>query len=130
MKHTESHIQRTCVRWFRLQYPHLARLLFHPKNEGHGSRIAGAIAKAEGVVAGVPDLILAVPNKQHHMLCLEMKAPKGRQSESQKLWQQTAEAAGARYVIVKDVICFIDTVNEYLQTVDYSVLANLNDIGQ
>lgn len=121
MRHTESKIQQTCVRWFRLQYPHLQRLLFHPKNEGHGSRVAGAIAKAEGVVAGVPDLILAVPNSSHHMLCVEMKTPTGRQSASQKEFQQVVEAAGAQYVIVRDLLSFVKVVSEYLETADNAI---------
>lgn len=127
MRHNESKLQQSCVRWFRYQYPHLALLLFHPKNEGHGSRVAGAIAKAEGVVAGVPDLILAVPNATHTMLCLEMKTEKGRQSPTQKAWQQAAETAGARYEIVRTIFKFIDTVNEYTETIDTKIIKRLSN---
>lgn len=127
MRHTESQIQRACVTYFRYQYPKLSRLLFHPKNEGHGSRISGAIAKAEGVVAGVPDLILAVPNSEHHMLCIEMKAPGGRQSKSQKEWQRIAEMVGAQYVIVKDLSAFVDIVGLYLSKVSLELIVTLNN---
>ena len=116
------------MRWFRYQYPHLATLLFHPKNEGHGDRIAGAIAKAEGVVPGVPDLILAIPNANHCMLCVEMKTMKGRQSESQKRYQRMAETATAEYHVCRDVNTFQDIVSAYLSDVPTHILDALADI--
>ncbi len=125
MRHNESKLQQGCVRWFRYQYPHMAHLLFHPKNEGHGDRIAGAIAKAEGVVAGVPDLMLVIPNAEHHLLCLEMKTAKGRQSESQKLFQRHIEAAGGQYVIVRDLYTFVEVVSAYVSRIPDTVINGL-----
>lgn len=57
----EGQLQIACVRWFRLQYPAYASLLFHPKNEADGATSGKKIAinAAAGVVPGVPDLILA-----------------------------------------------------------------------
>ena len=34
MKSKEAQLQTTCVRWFRLQYPEYARLLFAVPNGG------------------------------------------------------------------------------------------------
>lgn len=127
MRHLESKMQQACVRWFRLQHPRLALLLFHPKNEGHGSRVAGAIAKAEGVVAGVSDLILLVPNGRHHILCLEMKTKSGRQSVSQKAFQKAVEAAGGAYHIVRDIDTFICVVNDYVSTIDPCVMQSIKE---
>lgn len=128
MQHQESKIQQACVTWFRYQYPHLAFLLFHPKNEGHGDRIAGAIAKAEGVVPGVPDLILAIPSVYHCMLCLEMKTPRGRQSDSQRRYQAYAETATAEYHVIRDVNTFQDVVMQYLSQVPVNLLQRLHDL--
>ena len=65
MNHEESKLQRQCVAWFRAQYPQYAMLLTHPINEGSGhtttDRRRQGIHKAEGAVAGVPDLILFMP---------------------------------------------------------------------
>lgn len=62
MQHEESLIQQQCVAWFRIQYPHLAPLLYHIANEGSTSKAyVGGIRKAEGLVAGVPDLMLNIP---------------------------------------------------------------------
>ena len=128
MRHTESHIQRTCVHWFRYQYPHLALLLFHPKNEGHGSRVAGAIAKAEGVVPGVPDLILALPSWGHSILCLELKSAIGRQSPAQKTFQQTAVTATAQYEVIRTLEEFQVVVSDYLAAASESMLQRLTGL--
>lgn len=117
------------MRWFRAQYPHLATLLFHPKNEGHGNRIAGAIAKAEGVVPGVPDLILTLPNERHNILCLELKAPKGRQSPSQKMFEALSTIAGAEYHIIRSFDEFRSTVQSYLSTADSRLVATIRSVA-
>ena len=113
MKHLESGLQKACVFWFRMQYPKLDRLLFSVPNGGWKSPIEAAIMKGEGVVPGVADLILLVANGNHHALCIEMKSPKGRQSENQKIWQQAAERYGNAYVIVRSFEEFKQVIWEY-----------------
>ena len=80
MQDAEHRLQCACVRWFRYQYPHHVSLLFAVPNGGRRDAVTGARLKAEGVVAGVADLLLFVPTKQHHALCIEMKTATGRQS--------------------------------------------------
>ena len=94
MRHQESIIQQTCVRWFRTKYPQLALLLFAVPNGGARLRSEAAIMKAEGTMKGVADLLLLFPAKRFHGLCIEMKTPTGRQQPSQKAWQERAEWAG------------------------------------
>ena len=65
MQDAEHRLQCACVRWFRYQYPHHASLLFAVPNGGRRDAVTGARLKAEGVVAGVADLLLFVPTKQH-----------------------------------------------------------------
>lgn len=115
MRHQESIIQQTCVRWFRMKYPQLALLLFAVPNGGARRRVEGAIMKGEGVTAGVADLLLLYPSKGYHGLCIEMKSPKGRQQPSQKTWQALAEWAGYKYVICRSLDGFIDEMNDYLK---------------
>lgn len=78
MRHQESIIQQTCVRWFRMKYPQLALLLFAVPNGGARLRSEAAIMKAEGTMKGVADLLLLFPAKRFHGLCIEMKTPTGR----------------------------------------------------
>ena len=110
----EHRIQCDCVRWFRLQYPAIASLLFAVPNGGSRNRAEAGRMKMEGVTAGVADLILAIPNHEHHMLFIEMKTPKGVQSQTQKEWQRAVEAVGAEYVICRSLEEFMLKVNHYL----------------
>lgn len=66
-------MQRMCVGWFRLQYPAVGKLLFAVPNGGARSRTEAAIMKAEGVTAGVTDLILLLGREGFNALCIEMK---------------------------------------------------------
>ena len=99
MRNLESRIQRSCVEWFRRQFPRLADLLFAVPNGGARSAVTGAILKGEGVLAGVADLLLLVPNRKYHGLCIEMKSPKGRQSASQKQWEKAVTKQGFKYIV-------------------------------
>lgn len=115
MRHIESRIQVSCVTWFRLQYPKMARLLFAVPNGGMRGKVEASIMKAEGVVAGVADLLLMVPTSAHHGLCIEMKTAKGRQQESQKSWQEAVEGQGYKYVICRSLDDFMEQIRAYLE---------------
>ena len=117
MQDPEHRLQCACVRWFRYQYPELSSLLFAVPNGGRRDPVTGARLKAEGVVAGVSDLILFLPSDKHHALCIEMKTPKGRQSPSQKEWQQQVERYGYRYEVIRDFLEFEKLVKSYIQEV-------------
>lgn len=115
MRHLESKLQQSCVGWFRLQYRPLTLNLFAVGNGGARSRIEAAIMNGEGVTAGVADLLLLVPRHNYHGLCIEMKTLKGRQAESQKLWQQAVEAQGYRYEVVRSFDEFKKLIDWYLK---------------
>lgn len=70
--------------------------------------------KYEGVLKGVSDLILLIPKKGYASLCIEMKTPKGVQSEEQRKWQREAERYRNRYVVCRSLPEFKKAVNEYL----------------
>ncbi len=114
MRHIESNIQTLCVKWFRIHYPEIRYSLVAIPNGGARSRITGAILKGEGVVAGAPDLVLFIPNKDYHALMIEMKTPTGRQSDSQKDFQTRGEAAGYQYAIVRSFDQFRELIDTYL----------------
>lgn len=122
MRHDESNLQIACVRWFRLQYPSIAPLLFSVPNGGRRDAVTGAILKAEGAVAGVADLLLLLPSKHYHGLCIEMKTEKGRQSKEQKAWQKAVEDAGYKYVVVRDRGHFVFEVDLYILSSPYHEL--------
>lgn len=93
----EETIQKTLVQHLRCRAAP-GVVWFAVPNEGerggaHAARI-GAIRKAMGRRAGVPDLLLVMP-PVGRLHALELKAPKGRRTDCQKSTQADLEAAGA-----------------------------------
>lgn len=114
MRQEEHRLQTACVRYFRYRYPQLALCLIAVPNGGRRDAVTGAKLKAEGVIAGVSDLLLLVPRGNYHGLCIEMKTAAGRQSEAQRRWQREVERQGYRYAIVRSAHEFIAEVGSYL----------------
>lgn len=82
---TEHSLQVTVVAWAMAlsgRFPELASLFAVP-NGGKRSRIVGALLKAEGVRAGVPDLCLPAPRCSYAALYLELKIPGNKPTASQ-----------------------------------------------
>ena len=129
-QHKESELQIQCVRWFAYEYPHLRMLLYHPKNEGTANgRVQGAVAKAEGVVAGVADLILQAPSEDgYSCLAIEMKTPTGRQSPEQKMFELYIKAAYGKYVVIRSFEDFKAIVTEYVSDINEDVVAAARSI--
>lgn len=74
---SEHDEQVTLFRWWRLQYPKQERLLFAIPNGGARNAVTGSRLKDEGVRAGVPDMLLAMPTERHAGLFLELKRQRG-----------------------------------------------------
>lgn len=91
-------------------------MLFAVPNGGGRSRTEAAIMKGEGVTAGVADLILLEARGGWGALCIEMKtrSKSSRQRPSQKAWQEVAERAGNRYVVIRSLEAFMAVVREYM----------------
>lgn len=125
MKHTESRLQVNCVSWFRLAHREDCALLFSVPNGACVSASQGRILKAEGMTAGVSDLILLRPSSRHHALCIEMKQDRvewrlGRehhtrtyQRPEQREWQSAVEAQGYRYEVVRTFDDFKTLIEQY-----------------
>lgn len=116
MRHVESRIQQECVRWFRLQYAQMRQLLFAVPNGGARSKVEASIMKAEGVTAGVSDLLLLCPNGAYHGLCIEMKTGEksSKQTPLQVEWMLTVRNVGYKYVVCRSFDDFKDAITDYL----------------
>ena len=115
MRQEEHRIQCAIVKWFYYAYPaYRGGCLFAVPNGGHRNIQTARNLKAEGVTSGVSDLLLLVPKRDYHGLCVEVKTPVGRQSENQKNWQRIIEAQGYRYEIVRSLDEFAELVRWYL----------------
>lgn len=115
MRNNEEHrLQKACVAWFRLQFPELKHNLFAVPNGGARDKITGVKLKEEGVLAGVADLILLKSTHSYGALLIEMKTPKGKQSQTQAFWQEKITKDGYKYVIVRSLHEFKDNIYKYL----------------
>lgn len=126
MRRQEHALQSACVRWFRLQYPRLARLFVAVPNGVPLGRASSRQFLQEGMTAGVADTLLLVPSAEHHGLAVEFKVEEvtyraGRkqvrrtyQTPEQKEWQALVEAQGWRYEVVRTFDQFVALVNGYL----------------
>lgn len=116
-KQEEHRIQTAMIGWFRMQYPKMQHNLFAVPNGGRRDAITGAILKAEGVLAGVADLILLKSNRNYGALLIETKTRKGKQRDSQKEWESKITKDGYKYVIVRSLDDFMREVKSYLMDV-------------
>ena len=103
MKRLEQSTQQAIVRYFAYQYPSLKGLLCANLNNSKDAR-TGGINKSMGVIAGRSDLVLYFKGKAYH---IEVKAPKGKQSEAQKDWEEIICLAGFDYDVVRSLDEFI-----------------------
>lgn len=70
-------------------------------NGGRRDAVTGAMLKKEGATAGAPDLVLILDDGE--TVWVELKTPKGRQSESQKAFQARLQALRHNYFIWRSV---------------------------
>ena len=111
---TEHDHQRLIVAWFRDRYPELKRLFFAIPNGGRRSAATAARLKAEGVQAGVPDLLLAVPMSGRHGLWIEMKTAKGAASKAQREMRDLLKAQGYAVEIAQGYAAAKAIITEYM----------------
>ena len=120
MQHVESTTQQACVFWFGYQYPKLKNNLFSIPNGAalHGTPKQRSIQwkrlEREGALAGVADLFLAVPNKHHHGIFIEVKSQVGTMSKSQTAFRQSVIDQNYCHVVCRDTMQFQQIITRYL----------------
>ena len=112
---SERQIQIQCVSWFKARYPEASRVFMAIPNGSARNPWTAKNLKDEGVLSGAPDLILLVPRHGYACLCIEMKKAGGRQSDSQKTFQEAAKAFKNKYVICYSLEEFQAVVADYLE---------------
>ena len=95
MLHGESRFQACVVRFFLF----LGYMVFSVPNGTRLKPTQALIAKAEGLMAGVSDLVIMLPKGQ--IVFAELKNPNGsgRQSEAQKEFERVCRSLGFEYKI-------------------------------
>lgn len=110
MKHEESDMQRACVKWFRLQYP--SCVVFAVPNGGARNRVTGAVMKAEGVLAGVADLVIVAPGR---VFFVELKTQDGRLRDTQRDFADAVRRLGHEYAVCRSFDEFRDYVSDWMK---------------
>ena len=124
MKDLEHKEQCSVIQWARLNeviWPCL-KYLFSIPNGGKRNIRTAVRLKAEGVKAGVPDLMLPVVRYQNvdrglvlaAGLFIEMKSAKGKMTDSQNEWRDYLIKAGYQHFVCYNAGEAIDVITDYL----------------
>lgn len=115
MQKRDEHVLQTfCVSWYRNKYPDTRMLMWSTPNGGKRSKSEAKRLKKEGVLSGVADLSLMIPNKEFHGFFIEMKVGKNTQGENQEHFQTAVEKQGYKYSVIYTYKDFKKEVIEYL----------------
>ena len=74
--------------------PLIAPFAFHVANERKTSMYEGRLLKRLGVISGVPDVFIMLPNHRYHALIIELKAGKGKLSPAQQTFLDNMNSQG------------------------------------
>lgn len=112
-EHREQVFLFSWAAWAATERPELA-LMFAVPNGGRRDAVTGARLKAEGVKAGVPDIILPVARGGYHGLFIEMKAGKNTATAEQRGWLAALEGQGYRAAVCRGAAEAMALLEEYL----------------
>ena len=112
MKTQESNLQIQCVKWFRLQYPNV--IIASIPNGGKRNAITASILKQEGVLAGMPDLIVCCAKNGYSGLFIEMKYGKNRLTDEQKEFGDYVNKQGYCTAVAYSAEEAIEIIDDYL----------------
>ncbi len=103
--------------WNENKYPEL-KLLFHIPNGGLRSKSTAVRLKAEGVKAGVPDLLLPVRRNEFGGLWIEMKKAdhSNKPTENQKEWLTALAEQGYSVMVAYGAEEAINGIVNYLES--------------
>lgn len=97
-KPTERQIQRSIIQWCRTQRV----LCFHIPNAGKRTRNHNIALLKDGMLAGVPDLAILLPNRK--LLWVEVKNHRGTLEDSQKAVHAMMGNLGHEVHVVRSLV--------------------------
>ena len=91
--------------------------IFHIPNGSYKSLTARMKAKQEGLVSGIPDLMIPVANKDYHGLFIEMKRIKNSKVSVQQLkWIELLNKQGYKAIVHYGSNMAIKEIEEYIRS--------------
>jgi hypothetical protein len=120
---SEHQIQSAVISWWdkvgAKRYGLPNNLLFAIPNGGARDAITGSRLKAEGVRAGAPDLMLAVPFDGLAGLFIEMKTGTGAVAESQSTFMADLRQQNYETAIARSLDQAIEVIEAYLTEIPF-----------
>ena len=92
-----------------------SRLIFHVPNGGGRSKSQAAKLKAEGVRAGVSDILCLMPSICYHGLCIEMKVKPNKPTPEQKKFLESAAEQGYKTAVCYSADEAFEVLEKYLK---------------
>jgi len=96
-------------------YPKYRRLLWATPNGGTRNKLEAIKLKKEGVLPGVSDLSLMIPNKDYPGFFIELKVGYNKQTDNQILFQEDVRKMGFRYEVIRTFDQFVEEVTKYME---------------
>ena len=100
-----------------IQYCNLRKIpIFHIPNGSYKSLTARIKSKKEGLVSGIPDLMIPIANKEFHGLFIEMKRVKNSKVSVQQLkWIELLNKQGYKAIVCYGSSAAIKEIEEYIK---------------
>lgn len=108
---TEHQIQTVAVTWLRIKFPRL--IIYAVPNGGFRNPREAVKLKAEGVLAGVPDLHIPHARNGYHSLYVEVKSAEGVVSKKQKEIHKQLRETDNMVVVCRTVLQIKRAVVDY-----------------
>lgn len=123
LKESEARIQSKFFIWLWNKYPKTRYLCYHISNGGLRSIAEAVSFKAQGVVAGMPDIHIAIAARGYNSMYIEFKAPGWNPNTDHHRNQLKAieclKAAGNHVIICESTEHAKSAVIEYLANTEY-----------
>lgn len=111
MRRPEQELQRQVFAYIRQAYPKL--IAFHvPNATGNRGPRLGGILKSIGVVAGVPDIVVVLPDARAAFI--ELKAGKGKLTEAQSAFRDRAQQLECPWAEVRSLTEAAELLHSWL----------------
>ena len=110
----EHELQKAFFEWLHLTYPLINKVTFAVPNGVRCSQMQAMKLKAEGLKAGMPDVMMAKPNDTYSGLFIEFKIKPNKPSEIQTEKMLNLTENGYKCVLVYDIDDAMNVVKEYL----------------
>lgn len=110
--------QAALMKELELRYPSVAALVYHVPNGGHRHKLVAIKLKAQGVKAGVPDLVLPMARGGYFGLYIEFKATPPNDapvSASQHACIERLNAQGYLAIICRGHFDAMEQIRAYLR---------------